>query len=168
MPLFAKEACNESLQLLSNLGALCPQKVPLFQGSLSPILKLLEASTITSTPLQSPISSLINCLVCLTSNEMASQWQQPVQDILFPPLNSITNVSRLVYILTSPHKFTTIARWTAAACRFDNFYFKLQKSLLASLKRIFRNVFFHLLKIARKFSERVRPSRQGSSDCLLL
>lgn len=58
---------------------------------------MLETSTIPSPPLEPPISSLINCLVYLTSSTMARK--QSVQNILFPPSNNSANVNRLVHIL---------------------------------------------------------------------
>ncbi|KAH8896658.1 hypothetical protein GQ53DRAFT_743280 [Thozetella sp. PMI_491] len=59
------QAADEKLRLLSTILTRYPTQAHLFLKSLDAILALLDKTTISSPPLQSPLDSVINCLVTL-------------------------------------------------------------------------------------------------------
>ncbi|RMZ85680.1 hypothetical protein DV736_g6570, partial [Chaetothyriales sp. CBS 134916] len=60
-------ADGENLKLLSTLLTRYPAQAPGFLESLDPILEIFDRATISSPPLEHPMSSLINCLVTIPS-----------------------------------------------------------------------------------------------------
>jgi len=84
-------AFTETIKLLFNLTHFAPEKVDLFSRSVPNLFKILCKRTLSSLPLRSPITYLVNALLNLDLSSQAG--------CVFPSFNSIYNVARLIEIL---------------------------------------------------------------------
>ena len=90
--------CDEILKLLCNLLSHLSNKTSLSDDFLAPLFQLLRRIAISSPPLQSLVSSLINCLVCSELGNAAEG--QPCHAGVFPSHENNANVDHLTKILS--------------------------------------------------------------------
>ena len=92
----------ETLKLLFNLTSFYPHRIPTFDRTISPILKILNSIQLQTPVLQSPTVQLINALLNLDLlGKEAEDFERDKSSSFFPNLDPSTNVSRLITILDS-------------------------------------------------------------------
>ncbi|KAK1093049.1 hypothetical protein LTR48_003095 [Friedmanniomyces endolithicus] len=111
-------AMVETLKLMFNITHYYPSLIARFQPAIEPLIDLLLHSPLPTTPLQPPITYIINALLNLDLAP-ASQSSEPSSEVvtspLFPPANQTKVVDRMIFIFNGALKDTPDRDLDAAA-----------------------------------------------------
>ncbi|KAF1347691.1 guanine nucleotide exchange factor [Delphinella strobiligena] len=126
----ATRALTESLRLLYNLLSAYPTQIWRFQGVSLAVLRILHETSISSPPLQSPVSSLINTLLYLE-----------LDHDLFHNVDCFVYVDRLAHILDLATRSYPAEAMDSQASPLVQVLLRISEAASDSLKSHLRTLF---------------------------